>query len=64
MSAGDAIRQGLDQNPEIRMVLEIAARARELESREPPRELQSASEAVAMPTNSQCAVQSSCVLNY
>lgn len=61
MSA-EKIEKALKENPEVRLVLEIAARARDIESREPPRELGAATEVVAIPTNPQCGVKSWSVL--
>ena len=53
MNAEQVIKDALDRNPEIRLVLEIAARAREVESKDPPRNMEVATETVAIPTNSQ-----------
>jgi hypothetical protein len=50
------IEKALHENPDIRVVLEIAARAREIEARELPRELGTATDVVAIPNNSQCAL--------
>jgi len=46
----------LDANPEIRLILEIATRARDTEARELPREIRSSTDAVATPFNSQAAI--------
>jgi len=56
MKAEQVIKSALDRNPEIRLVLEIAARAREAESKEPPRNIGMATETAAVPTNSQYPV--------
>ncbi len=53
MPVPKTIQQEIDQNPEIRMVLEIATRVRESEARELPRELVSSSEVVAIPAHAQ-----------
>ena len=56
MNVEQIIKSALDENPDIRLVLEIAARAREAESKEPPRNIGVATDIVAVPTNSQCLV--------
>ena len=56
MNAEQMIKNATDKNPEIRLVLEIAARARELESKQPPRDIVTATETVAIPTSSQALV--------
>jgi hypothetical protein len=56
MRAAQMIKDALEDNPDILLVLEIAMRARELESREPPRELSASTEVAAIPTNPQCAL--------
>jgi hypothetical protein len=53
------IEDGLAANPDVRLVLEIALRAREVESKEPPRNIGVATDIVATPTNSQCLGPSS-----
>lgn len=53
MDAEQIIKNALDKNPDIRLVLEIAARARAVESKEPPRNMEITTETVAVPTNSQ-----------
>jgi hypothetical protein len=50
------IQKAIEDNPEIRVVLAIAERAREAEARELPREIGTATEVVAIPNNPQCAV--------
>jgi hypothetical protein len=56
MDAAEVIRKALDENRDVRLILEIATRAREIESKEPPRHVGIATEIVAIPTNSQCPV--------
>lgn len=56
MNAEQIIKTALDNNPEIRLVLEIAARARDAESKEQPRNIGMATEVAAVPTNSQYPV--------
>jgi hypothetical protein len=53
MNAKQIIQDAIETNPEIRLVLEIASRARDTEAREQPRELGSATEVVAIPTHTQ-----------
>jgi hypothetical protein len=50
------IQKAIDENPEVRLVLEIAMRARDAESKEPPLDIGMATDIVATPTNSQCPV--------
>jgi hypothetical protein len=56
MSAPDTIRKALEDNPDLRIVLEIASRARELEAKEPPRELVTTTGVVTIPANQQVPV--------
>ena len=56
MDTNKTIQKALKENPDLRLVLDIAARARETEARELPREIGAATEVVATPNNSQCAV--------
>jgi hypothetical protein len=44
------------ENPDVRTVLEIAARARDIESREPAKTIGIATDIIAIPTNSQYPV--------
>jgi hypothetical protein len=44
------------ENPDVRTVLEIAARARDIEAREPAKTIGIATDIIAIPTNSQCPV--------
>lgn len=53
MKTNQIIRDAVAEHPEIRLILEIAARARETEAREQPRELGLATEVVAIPTHTQ-----------
>ena len=55
MSANERIQQAIDENPEIRLVLEIAARARETEGRTPAAEITSSTDVVALPNHRQCS---------
>jgi hypothetical protein len=55
-SAKELVQSAMIENPEISLILEIAARAREVEAREPPREIHVSTEVAAIPINSQCAV--------
>jgi hypothetical protein len=56
MNIEKVIKSNLKENPEVRLVLEIAARARDLEALEPPREIGFATDIVAIPTKSQSLV--------
>lgn len=56
MDTAQVIKDALDANPDVRLVLEISARARDAESKEPPRSIGFATDIVAIPTNSQCLV--------
>ncbi len=56
MNPVQIIQNALDKNPEMRLVLEIAARAREVESRELPRDIGLATDIAVVPTNSQSLV--------
>ncbi len=56
MSAEQIIKSAIEQNPDIRIVLEIAARARESESKEIPVNIGIANDIAAIPANSQCLV--------
>jgi len=44
------------ENPDVRIVLEIAERARDVESREPAKTIGMATDVIAIPTNSQYLV--------
>lgn len=56
MDANQTIKRAFDENPDVRMVLEIATRAYDTETRELPREIGTTTDIVAIPTNPQCAV--------
>jgi hypothetical protein len=53
MGAQTVVRSWMDESPDVRLVLEIAARAHAIEFREPPRDLGVVTDVVAIPTNSQ-----------
>ena len=53
MDATQTVKDALDANAEMRLVLEIATRARELEQTEPPIEIGIATDTVAIPIKSQ-----------
>lgn len=50
------IRREMKENPDVSLVLEIAARARETEARELPREIFASLEVTAAPAYHQCAI--------
>lgn len=50
------IKKAMRENPDVRLVLDIAARTQEMESREIPRELGMSTEVATTPTNPQTAV--------
>ena len=54
--AKELVQRGMHENPEMSLILEIAARAREMEARELPQEIRVSTEVAAIPINSQCAV--------
>jgi hypothetical protein len=56
MNATQLIDKALSENPDILVVLEIAARARETEAKEPPREIGVSTEVAAISIDSQYAV--------
>lgn len=56
MKTEQIIQNAVDENPEVRLILEIAARAREAESKEAPRDFGSSSEVTTIPTNPQYPV--------
>ncbi len=58
MSVTQIIEKALEENPQIRIVLEAAARARDAEAKEPPKEISGSTEVVTVPTHTQCAVLS------
>lgn len=56
MNAEQIVQKALRENPEIQMVLEIAARARQAEEQEPPRNIGVATDVAVVPTNLPCPV--------
>ena len=62
MNAKQLVRKAVKDNPEVCLVLEIAARAREVEGREPVKELGATTSIGANPTAAQGVIQSGCVL--
>jgi len=56
MSVAEIVEKALKENPDIRLALEAANRARDAESKEAPREIGMATEVVAIPLNPQCPV--------
>ena len=56
MNAEQMVENTLEKNPELRLVLEIAARARAVEAKELPRNMGTTTETAAIPTNSQSLV--------
>ena len=47
------VQRALDEHPDIRIVLNVAARARDMEAKEPPRDFATSTEVVAIPSNLQ-----------
>jgi hypothetical protein len=56
MDTEQIIKKALNENPDIRLVLDVAARARDTEARELPREIGASTEVVAIPCNPQIPV--------
>jgi len=56
MDVVQVIENAISANPDVGLVLEIATRAREAESKEPPRQIGVATDTAAVPANSQCPV--------
>jgi hypothetical protein len=56
MDTEQIIKRALNENPDIRLVLDVAARARDTEARERPREIEASTEVVAIPCNPQIPV--------
>jgi hypothetical protein len=52
-AVAQTVKNALDANPEMRLVLEIAARSRELQELEPPIDIGIATDTVTIPVNSQ-----------
>lgn len=62
MSTQKIIDNAVKRNPDIALVLEVAARARESEEREPVKELRTSTEVAANPTTAQGVICLGCVL--
>ena len=58
MNADQIIRKALEDNPEIRLVLEIAARARDAEDKTAPADFSPKGETVTVPNHQQFPVYS------
>jgi len=58
MKAEKIVNNALKENPEVRLVLEVSARARENEQREPAKELRPSTDVSANPTTAQGIVGS------
>ena len=56
MDTKRVVEKALAENPEINLVLDIAARARAIEATELPREIGASTEVVAIPCNPQIPV--------
>jgi hypothetical protein len=56
MDATKIVKQGMKENPELRIVLEIAARARAIEENNPAIDLTPKNDVVTLPSNVQFAV--------
>jgi hypothetical protein len=56
MRTEQIIQNAIDENPNIRLVLEIAARASDIESKEPPLFTGVATDTAVQPTNLQSPV--------
>jgi coenzyme F420-reducing hydrogenase beta subunit len=55
-TSAEKLQKQIAENPEIRAVLEIAMRAREMETTRPARVIGIATDIAATPSNSQCPV--------
>jgi hypothetical protein len=53
MDAQTAVRNWIEESPDVRLVQEIAMRARDVEAREPPCEMDMTTETIATPIKSQ-----------
>ena len=62
MDTQKLIKKAAKENPDIRLVLEISARARETEQREPAKELRPSTDVGMNPTTAQGIIYSGCVL--
>jgi hypothetical protein len=58
MDAEQTVKEAIQANPELRLVLEIAARSQELEFKEPPRTIGMSSDVSSIPVNSACLAHS------
>jgi len=56
VTSAEKLQKQIAENPEIRAVLEIAIRAREIEATQPARVIGIATDIAATPSNSQCPV--------
>ncbi len=56
MRGYEKLQKQIIDNPDVRMVLEIAMRVREMEATQPARAIGIATDIVATPSNSQCPV--------
>ncbi|HLX84407.1 MAG TPA: hypothetical protein VKR59_10955 [Terriglobales bacterium] len=56
MKTEKIVQEALKVNPEMQLVLDIAARARATEAQAAPAELRASTDVVAIPSKSQCAV--------
>lgn len=56
VNAAQMVEKVLKENPDVRLVLEIAARAREAEARELPQEIGASTEVAAIPCHPQIPV--------
>jgi hypothetical protein len=56
MKVNQTINEAIHANPEIRLILEIAARARAVEENSAPTELRASTDVVAIPIKPQCVV--------
>jgi|HubBroStandDraft_6_1064221.scaffolds.fasta_scaffold37702_2 hypothetical protein len=63
MNTKQALKKAVKENPDIELVLEISARARETEQREPAKELRPSTDVGMNPTTAQGIVYSGCVLS-
>jgi hypothetical protein len=56
MTIDQLVKAALSSNDEVRLVLEVATRAREMEAREISREIGVSTDVVVVPIHPQCAV--------
>ena len=56
MKTKQTIQDATEANPEIRLILDIAARARGLEEQSAPMDLRPSTDVVAIPIKPQCVV--------